>query len=123
MSKQAVLIVDDEEELCRLVGIQLTGLDVTVETVYKPSEALNLIEKKEFQLVITDGRLPEMHGFELVKKIKESTNTPPKVFMMTGYNDYTDQEAKKAGVDKVYLKPGDLKNLVDDTKLFFETIV
>jgi len=66
-----ILIIDDEEDIAEELAdlLQSTGRDV----IYRTSalSALDLAEKQSFDLVITDMRMPEMDGAELIRKISD----------------------------------------------------
>ena len=68
-------------------------------------EALEKLEDEEFELVLSDIRIPDINGFELLKKIK-SRWPQTAVIMMTGYGDaYTVKEALMLGADEYITKP------------------
>jgi two-component system sensor histidine kinase/response regulator len=80
-----ILIVDDEkdnlEALQRLLRNQYA---VTVTT--SPFEALKLVQKNEFSVIVSDQRMPEMTGVELLEKSKHIAPTTTRI-LLTGYTD------------------------------------
>jgi len=116
--KIRILIVDDEKEICEGLArhFKFLGYDAVSET--NPIEAINLIENENFQVVISDIRMPEMNGPELVAKAK-AYNGAIKVIMITGYVTMCDiMDCMRNGAETCLFKPlddlTDLEHAVDD---------
>ncbi len=81
----AILIVDDEkdnlEALRRLLRNQY---EISLET--SPFEALKLVQKKEFSVIVSDQRMPEMEGVDLLEKVKQISPFTTRI-LLTGYTD------------------------------------
>ncbi|MEO1174517.1 MAG: response regulator, partial [Myxococcota bacterium] len=69
---KTVVIVDDEPEILRLLVTTIKTLNVNIVSALRGLEALLKIKKYKPDLVVTDAMLPEVHGFEIVKKLKDS---------------------------------------------------
>ncbi|MBL7543635.1 MAG: response regulator [Bdellovibrionaceae bacterium] len=83
---QSVLIVDDEEEIRDLIGLQLEDPDRTFHYAANGVEAIDVISRTNIDLVISDIAMPKMNGFELLRKIKLlGLNIP--VIILTGHAD------------------------------------
>lgn len=65
-----VLVVDDDEMLLHLVSQLLEGADLTVQTARSGREALARLRERTPDLVVLDGMLPDVHGFEICRQIK-----------------------------------------------------
>ncbi len=102
-----VLIADDEVELCdKLKSVLERGWsDYTIRTVYYGTEALSALEKKEFDVLVTDIRMPGMNGIELMKrskKIRQDLET----IVLTGHGDLDNAiEALRLGANNYLKKP------------------
>ena len=82
----AILIVDDEDEIRELIGLQLEGADRVFYFAANGIEAIDILSKQSIDLVISDIAMPKMNGFELLRKIKLlGMNTP--VIILTGHAD------------------------------------
>ena len=79
MSAKRVLIVDDEEALLPLLQKKLTRLDPSYEvlTARDGFSALEQLKQQDFDLVITDFKMPEMDGLELLTSIRSVHRAPP----------------------------------------------
>lgn len=70
--KKVILVVDDEPDIVRLIADALRTLGHEIVTASRGLEALQLVKNKRPHLVILDAMLPEVHGFEICRKIKDS---------------------------------------------------
>ena len=120
MSKK-ILVVDDEEIIIRSLAklIEKSGFEVFVAKTGQ--DALVMVEEEEFDLVISDMRMPGMSGVEVVKGIFEVLEgrglerTP--VIFITGYADpKCEQEAKELNPIAYIYKPFDISDLVEKVK-------
>ncbi len=88
MEKKTVLFVDDEENI--LKSLRRGLLDEPYETLFAQGgkEALEILEQKEVHVLVTDMRMPEMSGLELLKIVKEKY---PRIIRMvlSGYTQVT----------------------------------
>ena len=87
--KERILIVDDDEKLCRLVQEYLGSMGYEVESAYTGAKGLERAMSGEFHAVILDVMLPEMDGFELLRQLRAKSNVP--VLMLTSRGDETDR--------------------------------
>ncbi len=87
-----LLIVDDEQDILQSLEELFkyeSGLEIDVSTAKTAKDAVNLLEKKKFDVVMTDIKMPGMNGIELFHVIKE--NWPKcRVIFLTGYRDFDD---------------------------------
>ena len=84
MASRSVLVIDDEESMCDFLRIMLEREGFTVQTETSAKSALELVEGKRFDVVITDIRMPETSGLEILQRVKEVDGTVP-VIVMTAY--------------------------------------
>jgi len=106
-----VLIVDDDEAVRNTMNeyIQTAGYDSQAASCAE--EALELMGKDNFQVIITDIILPAMGGLELTKSIRKNTDSD--VIVMTGYSDdYSYEEAINIGASDFVIKPVRLEELL-----------
>jgi FixJ family two-component response regulator len=86
MMEETILIVDDEKDICEVLGISLSDLGYKVHTAGDGEEALRVFEKTRPSIVLTDIRMPGMDGIELLRRIKRH-NPDTEVIMITGHGD------------------------------------
>jgi signal transduction histidine kinase len=81
-----ILLVDDEEGICKILGISLEDSGYEVYTACNGEDALKVFREKNPPIVLTDIKMPGMDGIELLRRIKrESPET--EVVMITGHGD------------------------------------
>ena len=103
-----ILIVDDEELICRLLAQRLTSEGYACVTANNGREALNHFYKDTFSLIISDIKMPEMDGIELLKRVKD-LNPNMMVIMVTAYPELDMAvEAMRLGAYDFIIKPADL---------------
>ncbi len=81
-----VLVIDDDQDICRLLTKFLTKNDYEAESVTSGDQALKLLKEKQFELVLCDYKLPDATGIDLLRKIK-ILNPETAVIIITGYSD------------------------------------
>lgn len=105
----SVLVVDDEPDLLTLYELTLLREGLEVETAASVGEAWALLSQRRFRVVITDMRLPDGTGMQLVHRLEEAAR-PEKVIVITAYGSAENAvEALKAGAFDYLTKPVDLK--------------
>ena len=105
-----ILVVDDEPKMTSLICGHLEDAGHSVMTTVKPAEALKLIQKHSFDIVITDLSMPEISGMQVMEAAIEKGGT--EVIMMTAYGSVeTAVEAMKKGAADYLLKPFPLDEL------------
>ena len=104
-----ILVVDDDQDICHLAEKILRYQNHVVVLASNGLEALDKLANLEFDLVITDANMPQMGGFDLLKRIKNSnkhSNIP--VAVLTARREKKDVEmALKFGADDYIVKPID----------------
>jgi|SRR5436190_22689988 len=100
-----ILVVDDEPFVCDAVKMMLVFDGHDVQTANSGKEALELVNKEKFDLIITDFAMPQMKGDELATLIKARTPGQP-VIMITAYAEMLQSSGNPlAGVDEIISKP------------------
>lgn len=72
---QAILIIDDELQICESINMILEYENYVVEFTTSAIEGLEIFSSKDFSAVLLDIQMPEMNGFEVLKKIKDQKPT------------------------------------------------
>ncbi len=105
METARILVVDDEPSILRLLQEALTQWGYQVKCAASGTEAVEAVRAEMFDAVITDIRMPEMSGLELLKEIKRHDESI-EVVMMTGYPTIASAvEALKEGAYDYLSKP------------------
>lgn len=114
--KLKILLADDDPEFCgncKLVWEKEEGIDVVART--DPGEALSEIEKKDYDAIVADYKMPEMNGLELLKILREKKEKNIPFIILTGKGN--EEVAKKAldfNADKYLMKGKSPKNYLEE---------
>ena len=112
-SKHKVLIVDDEPDIRELLEITCSRMDLATDSAENVQQAKNLITKNEYSLCLTDMRLPDGTGIDLLKYIQIKRPDLP-VAVITAFGSMESAiDSLKAGAFDFVSKPVDLGRLRD----------
>lgn len=124
MTKKPILIVDDEPIVRESIRDWLKDAGYQVATAETGEEALAMMEKQDFSVVILDVRLPGKTGIRVLKELKE-TKPQIKSIIITAYpTAELAAEAMKLGAVDYLIKPiapDDLERLIRETLTKFES--
>ena len=105
MRAQSILVVDDESDMRIALSHALSRSGYSVETASSGFEALEKFKSEQFSMVITDLKMPEMSGMEVLDEVKKLSPQIP-VIMITAYGTINNAvEAMKEGASDYILKP------------------
>jgi len=107
-----VLVVDDEPLICELMTRELRAKNYTVKAAHSGNEGYNVVREGGIDVVISDVRMPDGTGIDLLKQVKASHPRLP-LILMTGYSGITIEEALALGSAAVLVKPFDRKMVLD----------
>lgn len=108
----SILVCEDDFAIKTMISTKLKQENYSVYTAQNGQEALNLMEKQQIDLVISDIMMPEMDGYEFVQTLRETKHTLP-ILMITAKSQLESLEtAFKLGVDDYMVKPLRLEELV-----------
>jgi DNA-binding NtrC family response regulator len=108
-----ILVVDDDTELRKVLSSILSEEGYSVKTVENGKQAIEVSEKKRFDLALIDIKLPDMNGTELLHRLKEKQ---PHIVMIIITGFPTIQNAMGAvneGADGYILKPFEIRKLLE----------
>jgi two-component system, NtrC family, response regulator PilR len=111
MPKPAVLVVDDEPDLCELLSITLQRMDLDPRTAHSVADAQRLLKTEHLDLCLTDMQLPDGDGLDLVKWIQHYSPSVPVAVITAHGNMETAVRALKLGAFDFVSKPLDLAGL------------
>lgn len=106
-----ILLVDDDTHVLELVSIHLKEQAFNVTTAINGIQALEMLEKQVYHLAVIDVMMPEMDGYTLTEKIRESYDIP--IILLTAKGQIEDKEKGfLAGTDDYLVKPFEPKELI-----------
>lgn len=104
------LVVDDEVDLCRLMQITLTKMGIKSDIAYSLTQAQEFWQANQYDFCLTDLKLPDGSGLDLVKEVSRTSSTPIAVITAHGSMDLA-IEALKLGAFDFVNKPLELPRL------------
>jgi DNA-binding NtrC family response regulator len=105
MASERILIVDDEDGMRRLLSRVLTREGYETSAVGSGAEALRLVASERFDLVVTDIKMPEMDGLQLLAELKEYEPSLP-IIVITAYGTIENAvQALRSGAYDYIAKP------------------
>ena len=110
------LIIDDEVDICELLELTLNRMDIKTHSANNISNAIALLSQHPFTICLTDMKLPDGNGIEIVKHIKQHYPHIPVAMISAHGNMEHAIEALKAGAFDFVSKPmvlSELRNLVN----------
>jgi two-component system response regulator CpxR len=88
-SNMKILIVDDDKKLCQLVADYLEPLGYKVAAAHNGAQGLQMILAGDYNAVILDVMMPQMDGFDVLKRLRRESDIP--VLMLTARGEETDR--------------------------------
>ena len=104
-TSKRVLVVDDEDVVCRSYERVLTQVGFDVSTAHSGAEALEKVRARDYDVMLADLRMPGMDGLKVIEKVRETHPGLP-VVVITGFpSQDTLQAAARLGVSDYLTKP------------------
>jgi len=124
-----ILIIDDEKEICESIKMILEYEGYFVDYSTSALKGLNLIEEKQISCLLLDIQMPEMNGFEVLKKVKDTTPSLSVIIISAHGSVENAIKATRLGAFDFIEKPIDrdkllisVRNAVEQVKLLTENI-
>lgn len=111
VTKQKILIVDDDENIAELISLYLTKECFDTMIVYDGEDALTAFDTYHPNLILLDLMLPGIDGYQVCREIRAKSNTP--IIMLSAKGEVFDKVlGLELGADDYILKPFDPKEMV-----------
>jgi DNA-binding response OmpR family regulator len=121
MSKK-ILVVEDDPDIAGLIQIHLQDLGYVVEIATNGAEALDRLSADDYALVVLDIMLPEIDGFEVCRRIRQTDPRTP-ILVLSARTEEVDRVlGLELGADAYMTKPFSLRELVARIKAIFRRI-
>ncbi|HMN66976.1 MAG TPA: response regulator [Bdellovibrionales bacterium] len=109
-----MLIVDDDVHLRDAMALAVQRKGYQVMGAMSGNEATALLKNHKVDIVLSDIRMANGDGMELLNYIRAFVPTPPSVVLVTGYSDFTAEEALRVGAAAVIAKPFERMKLIGE---------
>lgn len=106
-----ILVIDDEEDICNILGNFFSRDGHDVKVVNSGAEALKILKTENFDLVLTDLVMPDLSGYDVIKAL-DGLDKRPKVGLITGWGDKIEtKEGEELKVEFIIKKPFNFSEL------------
>lgn len=116
LNQHTVLIVDDEEDMRIALHHVFHKAGYKVLLAENGQEAYAISLMHQISAIISDIRMPVMNGIDLLKKVKTRMPELPVVFLITGFDDISEADAKGLGVAGLVEKPFNSKKILAEVE-------
>ena len=107
-----ILVVDDDEFSLKLIGKLLTLAGYTASKAKDGAQALDLLSREAFALLITDVNMPRMGGLRLLEEVKKKYHIPAIVVTASDIDSDTQRRSYSLGAVRFIIKPVDQNELL-----------
>lgn len=109
-----ILVVDDDEFVRETLKDQLEVENAKVTLASDGNEAYELITKpNSFDIVLSDIRMPNCTGIELVNKVRNFAGKAPDIILISAFTEISSKEAKQLGAKGIFLKKNIIERLLE----------
>lgn len=114
MAKEKILIVEDEKNIAKLIRYNLERSDYDCTSTRSGEDAMSILQKQSFDLILLDIMLPGIDGFEVCRKIKQNMSTKETpIVMLTARGEEVDRiVGLELGADDYIVKPFSPRELI-----------
>lgn len=114
-----VLVVDDEADIREIIIFLFQQKGCRVLEAASGKEGIKIVKAQPVDVVISDLRMPEGSGLDLLEEVRKINPDIPVVFLLSGYTDITEEQAKKKGARRLLPKPFDQDVLIETIESAF----
>lgn len=121
-SPRSILLVDDDPKLREVVGYALTREGYTVREADHGGDALAILATQRFDLLVVDVSMPEVDGFEFVRRVRADDQDTPVLFLSARSDEIDRVLGLELGGDDYVTKPFSTRELVTRVKVIFRRL-
>lgn len=122
MHKRSVLVIEDQQDIAKLVGMHLKDNDCQVKLAHDGHAGLAEAEAKNYDLIILDLMLPGIDGLEICRRLRAQANYTP-ILMLTSKSSELDRVlGLEMGADDYLTKPFSVLELTARVKAIFRRV-
>ena len=122
MTQVTVLVAEDDKLIRTIFAEIVKGEGFDVVEADDGQEAFDLVTSRKIDMIISDMKMPEMSGFDLLVAVKKTHPEIP-VTVITGFNsEYREAEALAAGADAYITKPFKVADVAETLRRMYEKV-
>lgn len=112
MSQPAILIVEDEKKLSRVLQLEFTYENYQTQVAENGTDALRLIEENHWDVILLDIMLPELSGLEVLRRVRQSDQQTPIILLTARDQVYDKVSGLDLGANDYVTKPFQIEELL-----------
>ncbi len=116
MDNVKILVVDDEVDICEILQFNLQSEGFDVDMAISAEDALVLVEKNQYKLILLDVMMGGMSGFRMAEKLRKSGSSIPIIFITAKDTENDMLTGFSIGGDDYISKPFSIKEVIARTK-------
>lgn len=120
ISRPRLLVVDDEPLLRKIIVLEFERRGWDIQQASGAFEAHALMVKNSYDLIISDVRMPEGNGVNLLEAVRMIAGLKPVVILMSGFSEVIEYQAFRLGAAALYTKPFEIRNFADQVEECFQ---
>ncbi|PAV30686.1 DNA-binding response regulator [Virgibacillus profundi] len=121
MDQPAILIVEDEQKLSRVLQLELEYENYKTEIADNGKEALRLMEEKEWDLVLLDIMIPGLSGLEVLRRVRRTDERTPIILLTARDEIYDKVSGLDLGANDYITKPFQIEELLARIRVHLRT--
>lgn len=111
MDKKRILLVEDDENISKIINLYLVNENFEVSCCKNGEEAYKIFSKNKYDLILLDLMLPDLSGYDICKKIRETSYVP--IIMLTAKGELEEKvNGLNMGADDYVTKPFEIHELL-----------
>lgn len=116
-TRQKILLIDDDETLCKVIGEELEQENYSVTCSFSGKEGLTKLKLEKYNLVILDYQMPEMDGYEVLQEIRIIDPSLPVIIITANTETDIINKFVTSGVSDIVNKPFEFEDLLSRIKM------
>lgn len=116
LTKQKILIIDDDEILCNVLGEELEEENYSVTCSFSGKEGLAKLKLERYDLILLDYQMPEMDGYEVLQEIRIIYPSLPVIIITANRDVDTIKKFELKGISDLVNKPFEFEDLLTRIK-------
>ena len=120
LSGKTVLVVDDEADLLEIICTEFESAGAKVLSTTSGNLALKILETKTVDAIVSDMRMPNGSGMDLLRGIGKKNQPLPVFVFITGFSNIENEDIYKAGAQAIFTKPCDFVEVVEAVEEFLK---
>jgi CheY-like chemotaxis protein len=109
-----ILVVDDESTIADILVESFEDEGAQAKALYSGNQAIKYLESNTVDIILSDIKMPDGTGIDLLESLNADKTKDISLMFMTGYSEFSTEELVSKGAIKVFTKPIDFDNVIEE---------